>query len=106
MVKHRVAPYRPSYVVPAEWRLEVVEAVADGAERGLVVGRVRSAAGLCNGALVTGHKPAPRGSSLGFPIGVVTKLPFLGGVTRYGLAETRAAPAFLPCNGPSVSGGP
>src|SRR4029453_15264109 len=36
MVKNRVAPYRPSYVVPAEWRLEVVEAVADGAERGLV----------------------------------------------------------------------
>src|SRR5262249_11500008 len=26
--------------------------------------------------LVTAHKPAPRGSSLGFPIGVVTKLPF------------------------------
>jgi hypothetical protein len=37
MVKHRVAPYRSSYVVPAEWRLEIVEAVADRAERGLVV---------------------------------------------------------------------
>jgi hypothetical protein len=39
MVKHRVAPYRPSYVVPAERRLEVVEAVACRAERGPAVGR-------------------------------------------------------------------
>src|SRR5262249_40292298 len=33
-------PYRPSYVVPAEWRYEVVEAVAYRAERGLVVSAV------------------------------------------------------------------